>query len=220
MTILWQGRYNMRKLLCFGLLLFSYTTHAQWAVPAICGSGLTGNEENAPPVIELYKDSHIVDNAVLSAFSFGSPATEYANINFPLLKGSDSLLITVSYTPFLSSYFTPQIKGWGGVETVQLPPPGTSSYALYGTVALTVKDARGNTMPNADVMFAPDFPGSDAYTMRSNDSGVIDIHCFQVYPAGNWAYVVSSDGTVSFDAAVTLQSGSSASATGEITQYR
>lgn len=190
------------------LSLGASSAHAQdWLTPSVCASGVTGNEEDEPPVVEFYSgpsphNQTLQDGSLISAPYF-SKGVGYVDVT--VQNAFNSLYLTVSYTPFLGGYSTFFVRG-NGRWTVQLPSAGfvnTPQQKTYETVTFTISNS-GTPMPFASVMITPDFVGSSPYTMQADSNGQIVVNCFQSFPTGNSIYIVSQDGQVALEGQLTI----------------
>jgi hypothetical protein len=177
---------------------------ANWTVPQICRElGTTGNEENDPPVVELYVNGTLSDDAVRSVGVTRSGSTR-ASIFVPTTPQA-IYLVTVSYTPFLSAYWAPHFPHPGRLLSLTMPQAGFASdprYKLFDKVIVTINGSDDRPMPGASVMWEPEFVGGSPYTTIANDQGQVEINCYQSRAGGNPVYVVSADGRVEFDTVI------------------
>lgn len=189
----------------FSLLLlaphFACYAENNWIKPDSCPL-VSGDGQDDPPVVEFYKNGKLQENAILQ-IEYDQFGNGRALLDAKTATNGDLLLMTISFTPFLSSYWTPTLTS-SGQQIVDLPPAGyanSPAEKIFSSLDLTVSDG-DKPLPRAYVMFEPNFSGSDAYTVQANDEGVVHIDCFQKFRDGNYIYVVSEDGSFTWEGTI------------------
>jgi hypothetical protein len=192
---------------CLSALGFLQPAQAKdWKIPDICTNGVTGDDDDDPPIVNAWASSATTNFELeigpLEFTQNGGKA--WVNVNSGTYQ---TLLLHVSYTPFLDGYVGVGAfyTGWNALDLPDPGAPNTARRKLYRQVRITLQ-VNNQSLPGAEVQFEPEFAGGSAFTIEANSEAQIDIDCFTTRPGGNPVYVVPKSGTP-FDAVVNVTPG-------------